>query len=185
MWPALITPSASTTIGWRKLNWRIDSTTASTAASFCRGLFSQGADGVDRTKLDVEFGRLPAADSFRGNDPLKRARKVAVFEETAQTAGLNRGIHRLLCNAIAYWTRFAMYIERTLSGPLTTASRQFPVILIPGPRQVGKSTLLRHAAVAGVVQRRRACDVPVQPETVCDRERSSSTADCITAASFR
>ena len=41
-----------------------------------------------------------------------------------------------------------MYVERTLSGPLAKASRQFPVILIPGPRQVGKTTLLRHAAGA-------------------------------------
>lgn len=41
-----------------------------------------------------------------------------------------------------------MYVERTLSGPLAAASRQFPVILIPGPRQVGKTTLLRHAAGA-------------------------------------
>ena len=39
-----------------------------------------------------------------------------------------------------------MYVERTLSGPLAAASRQFPVILIPGPRRVGKTTLLRHAA---------------------------------------
>ena len=41
-----------------------------------------------------------------------------------------------------------MYVERTLRGPLAAASRQFPVILIPGPRQVGKTTLLRHAADA-------------------------------------
>ncbi len=41
-----------------------------------------------------------------------------------------------------------MYVERTLSGPLAAASRQFPVILVPGPRQVGKTTLLRHAAEA-------------------------------------
>ena len=41
-----------------------------------------------------------------------------------------------------------MYIERTLTGPLSNASRQFPVILVAGPRQVGKTTLLRHAAEA-------------------------------------
>jgi len=39
-----------------------------------------------------------------------------------------------------------MYVERTLCGPLTAASRQFPVILATGPRQVGKTTLLQHAA---------------------------------------
>lgn len=41
-----------------------------------------------------------------------------------------------------------MYVERTLKWPLAAASRQFPVILIPGPRQVGKTTLLRHASGA-------------------------------------
>ena len=41
-----------------------------------------------------------------------------------------------------------VYIERTLTGPLSNASRQFPVILVAGPRQVGKTTLLRHAAEA-------------------------------------
>ncbi|NLS96896.1 MAG: ATP-binding protein [Planctomycetaceae bacterium] len=41
-----------------------------------------------------------------------------------------------------------MYVDRTLSGPLAAASRQFPAILISGPRQVGKTTLLRHAAEA-------------------------------------
>jgi len=39
-------------------------------------------------------------------------------------------------------------MERTLTGPLSNASRQFPVILVAGPRQVGKTTLLRHAAEA-------------------------------------
>ena len=43
---------------------------------------------------------------------------------------------------------FPVYVERTLSGPLVAASRQFPVILVYGPRQVGKTTLLRHAAEA-------------------------------------
>ena len=41
-----------------------------------------------------------------------------------------------------------MYVERTLTGPLAAASRQFPVILVSGPRQVGKTTLLQHAADA-------------------------------------
>lgn len=39
-----------------------------------------------------------------------------------------------------------MYVERTLSRPLAAASRQFPVILIPSPRQVGKTTPLRQPA---------------------------------------
>jgi predicted AAA+ superfamily ATPase len=39
-----------------------------------------------------------------------------------------------------------MYIERTLSGYLVQASKQFPVVLVAGPRQVGKTTLLQHLA---------------------------------------
>src|SRR5262245_25983877 len=37
-----MTPSSSTTMGWRKPNARIDAATASTAASLRRGLFSYG-----------------------------------------------------------------------------------------------------------------------------------------------
>lgn len=38
-----------------------------------------------------------------------------------------------------------MYISRTLSAVLTSVSSLFPVVLITGPRQVGKTTLLEHA----------------------------------------
>lgn len=37
-----------------------------------------------------------------------------------------------------------MYIERTLSTTLIEASRMFKVLLLTGPRQVGKTTLLMH-----------------------------------------
>lgn len=37
-----------------------------------------------------------------------------------------------------------MYLERTLSESVAKASKQFPVVLVTGARQVGKSTLLRH-----------------------------------------
>lgn len=37
-----------------------------------------------------------------------------------------------------------MYFHRTLEKYLMTASRQFPVVLVSGPRQVGKTTVLRH-----------------------------------------
>lgn len=37
-----------------------------------------------------------------------------------------------------------MYSHRTLEKFLITANRQFPVILVSGPRQVGKTTILRH-----------------------------------------
>jgi len=37
-----------------------------------------------------------------------------------------------------------MYYKRTLEEAVDTASQQFPVVLVTGPRQVGKTTLLRH-----------------------------------------
>jgi predicted AAA+ superfamily ATPase len=37
-----------------------------------------------------------------------------------------------------------MYIERTLESFLKKATRQFPVTLVTGPRQVGKTTVLQH-----------------------------------------
>ncbi len=37
-----------------------------------------------------------------------------------------------------------MYLSRTLESALMDASTQFPVLLLTGPRQVGKTTLLRH-----------------------------------------
>src|ERR1700722_10273974 len=38
-----------------------------------------------------------------------------------------------------------MYLHRKLEQPLKEALEQFPVILVTGPRQAGKSTLLQHA----------------------------------------
>jgi predicted AAA+ superfamily ATPase len=37
-----------------------------------------------------------------------------------------------------------MYYSRTLEGAVKRASQQFPVVMVTGPRQVGKTTLLRH-----------------------------------------
>ena len=39
-----------------------------------------------------------------------------------------------------------MYITRTLEPVITKASKQLPVIMVIGPRQVGKTTFLRHLA---------------------------------------
>ncbi|MDP6045684.1 MAG: ATP-binding protein [Phycisphaerae bacterium] len=39
-----------------------------------------------------------------------------------------------------------MYINRTITSSVQRASEQFPVLLITGPRQVGKTTCLRHSA---------------------------------------
>ena len=39
-----------------------------------------------------------------------------------------------------------MYVKRTITSILRKASAQFPVLLITGPRQVGKTTCLRHSA---------------------------------------
>jgi hypothetical protein len=43
----------------------------------------------------------------------------------------------------------ADYLQRTLEGFLRTASKQFPVVLVAGARQVGKTTFLRHLSVKG------------------------------------
>lgn len=37
-----------------------------------------------------------------------------------------------------------MYIKRHMEMPVMTLSQQYPVLLITGPRQVGKTTLLEH-----------------------------------------
>lgn len=42
-----------------------------------------------------------------------------------------------------------MYLPRTLETAVRSASDQFPVVLVTGPRQVGKTTLLRHVAEPG------------------------------------
>lgn len=39
-----------------------------------------------------------------------------------------------------------MYIKRTITEAINNASKHFPVILITGPRQIGKTTCLRHCA---------------------------------------
>ncbi len=39
-----------------------------------------------------------------------------------------------------------MYIERTITHAINKAGGQFPVLLITGPRQIGKTTCLRHSA---------------------------------------
>ncbi|MGI9285667.1 MAG: ATP-binding protein [Pseudomonadales bacterium] len=43
-----------------------------------------------------------------------------------------------------------MYLERTLSKALKKTASSFPVILVTGPRQVGKTTLLEHSIGKGV-----------------------------------
>jgi len=42
-----------------------------------------------------------------------------------------------------------MYYPRAMAGACRAASEQFPVILLTGPRQVGKTTLLQHLAKKG------------------------------------
>lgn len=39
-----------------------------------------------------------------------------------------------------------MYIQRTLSPSIANIAEHFPVLLVTGPRQVGKTTLLQHCA---------------------------------------
>ena len=40
--------------------------------------------------------------------------------------------------------RWYMYCKRTLETFIQTASSQFPVVLVTGARQVGKTTFLQH-----------------------------------------
>ncbi|MCP4409740.1 MAG: AAA family ATPase [Gammaproteobacteria bacterium] len=42
-----------------------------------------------------------------------------------------------------------MYTLRTIEEFIETAAKQFPVILVTGARQVGKTTLLQHAGGQG------------------------------------
>src|SRR6056297_1842643 len=59
-------------------------------------------------------------------------------------------VHRLSCNGAAYWTkRLAMYIRRTLDQHFREAADHFPVMLVTGARQVGKTTFLREIAGEG------------------------------------
>ena len=41
-----------------------------------------------------------------------------------------------------------MYAPRTLEPAVTGAAQQFPVVLLTGARQVGKTTLLRHLSLS-------------------------------------
>jgi predicted AAA+ superfamily ATPase len=41
-----------------------------------------------------------------------------------------------------------MYVTRTLEGFVKSAARQFPVLLVTGARQVGKTTFLQHLSAA-------------------------------------
>ena len=43
-----------------------------------------------------------------------------------------------------------MYIDRTLSTSLHRTGANFPVVLVTGPRQVGKTTLLEHSVTSDV-----------------------------------
>jgi len=42
----------------------------------------------------------------------------------------------------------SMYVPRTIESFVSAATKQFPVLLVTGARQVGKTTLLKHIAQA-------------------------------------
>ena len=43
-----------------------------------------------------------------------------------------------------------MFVERTLAHVIENVAGTFPVVLVTGPRQVGKTTLLEHCALPGM-----------------------------------
>ncbi len=47
----------------------------------------------------------------------------------------------------------SLYLERTLDAFFTKADTQFPVLLVTGARQVGKTTFLRHLVNIGLLAR--------------------------------
>lgn len=47
-----------------------------------------------------------------------------------------------LCSELTDKMRWAMYIKRHIEGAVEKSFSAFPAVLISGPRQVGKSTLL-------------------------------------------
>ncbi len=56
-----------------------------------------------------------------------------------------------------------MFVERTLTSPLLETARHFPAVLVTGPRQVGKTTLLDHCLAEKKVHR-------VSLDSIPDRE---------------
>jgi len=61
-----------------------------------------------------------------------------------------------------------MYIPRAIEPAVAAIAKTFPVLLVTGPRQVGKTTLLKHIAETGrnyvtlddLLQRRLAIEEP-------------------------
>src|SRR5687767_13826528 len=60
-----------------------------------------------------------------------------------RAAGLTTMEPGLLCSSIANWT---VYLPRAISDACLAAAEQFPVLLVTGPRQVGKTTMLQRLA---------------------------------------
>ena len=59
-----------------------------------------------------------------------------------------------------------VFIERTLTSPLLESARHFPAVLVTGPRQVGKTTLLEHCLASRDVKH-------VSLDSIPDRELAS------------
>ena len=75
-----------------------------------------------------------------------------------------------------------MYIPRAIEPSIVTIAKTFPVLLVTGPRQVGKTTLLKHIAETGrnyvtlddPIQRRLAIE---EPELFLERFESPVIID--------
>jgi predicted AAA+ superfamily ATPase len=58
-------------------------------------------------------------------------------------------IHKCFINQIGLLGDFSMYYKRNIESVLRAISDTFPVLVLTGPRQVGKTTLLQHIAEEG------------------------------------
>ena len=73
-----------------------------------------------------------------------------------------------------------MYIPRAIEPAVLSIAKTFPVLLVTGPRQVGKTTLLKHIAEIG--RNYVTLDDPIQrrlprrsPNSSCNASRRPSS----------
>jgi len=76
--------------------------------------------------------------------------KPEAEDEQVLTGWLHETYFRLICSHTDSWTNMLTpYLPRSLARFVATASRQFPTLMLTGPRQVGKTTLLKTLCAIG------------------------------------